>query len=315
METYSTVGLPTSVNGRMAAWDALYATQMSRVGFRPDDYEQFDAELKIARLGPVKLARLSVGYCSVERTQQHIVRTGPRAYNFLLQAKGASIFDHCGHQAHLEEGDFVLCDTGLPHHWQTKDQSTTIMIRVNQEVLREYLPTPEQFCGQRLGRAVGFTDTVGAMVQSLTQQVRSGGCATHEARIARYLLEMISLSYTLGFQDETKGSAILWQRRNEVVRYIEDNLRDPELSPASIAAGMRIAPRYIRTIFSVSGERIGAYILRRRLEECAHQIDNPGWKSHSLTEIAFSWGFNSAAHFSRSFHEKYGMSPRAYRRR
>ena len=59
---------------------------------------------------------------------------------------------------------------------------------------------------------------------------------------------------------------------------------------------------------------MSAYILRRRPEECARQMCNPAWHAHTLTEIAFSWGFNSAAHFTRTFHEKYGMAPREYRR-
>lgn len=59
---------------------------------------------------------------------------------------------------------------------------------------------------------------------------------------------------------------------------------------------------------------MSAYILRRRLEECARQIGNPAWNAHTLTEIAFSWGFNSAAHFTRTFRERYGLAPREYRR-
>lgn len=314
METFSTAGLPTAAGGRAAAWNAIYATQMSRCGFLPADQRQFDAELRIDQLGPVKLARLSVENCSVERSQSDIARHPPRLYNFLLQAIGTSTFYHCGHESPLSEGDFVLCDTGLPHYWRTAGASTTIMVRVERDVLREYLPTPEQFCGLHLGRAVGLTSTAGAMVRSLTEQVGSGGCAGFEGRIARYLLEMISMSYTVGFEGESKGSAVLWRRHNDIVRYIEDHLRDSELSPASIAAGLRLTPRYLRTIFSISGERVSAYILRRRLEECARQMRNPAWHGHTLTEIAFSWGFNSAAYFTRSFHEQYGVAPREYRR-
>ena len=75
-----------------------------------------------------------------------------------------------------------------------------------------------------------------------------------------------------------------------------------------------MSPRYIRTVFSTGGEKISSFILRRRLEECARQIRSPAWAAHTLTEIAFSWGFNSAAHFTRTFHEKFGVAPREYRR-
>jgi AraC-like DNA-binding protein len=312
MELLTTRGLPEV--GKAAAWGEIYATRMSQCEFTPGDKNRFDAELRIGQLGPVKLARLTVGKCSVERKQSHIARNAPRLYNFLLQAEGVSTFYHCGKQSELEEGDFVLCDTGLPHYFMTAGHSVTVMVRVAGEVLRSYLPTPEQFCGQHLGRAAGVTGTVAAMVREL-----SGGCATGldsacDERVARYLLEMISMSYTIGARPAEDASAVAWQRRKDVIEYIEAHLRDPELSPASISAGLRVSPRYLRTVFAPGGEKMSAYILRRRLEECARQMCSPGWSAHTLTEIAFSWGFNSAAHFTRTFHEKYGMAPREYRR-
>lgn len=312
MERYSTIGLPAL--GRTAAWSALYASHMSRVGFTPGDHSSFDAELRIGSLGPVKIAKLSVDGCSVERSRNDIRNKASRLYSFLFQASGNSTFHQCGNEAPLSEGDFVLCYTGLPHYWLTKDPSVTIMVRVEPEVLREYLPTPEQFCGLHLGRAVGLAGTVSAMVKSLTDQVEMGGCPGYEDRIARHLLELISTSYTIGFENVSKGSASLWRRRNDIVRHIEDHLRDPGLTPASVAAGLRMSPRYMRTVFSISGEHVSAYILRRRLEECARRMRSRAWKAHTLTEIAFSWGFNSAAHFTRSFHAQFGVPPRDYRR-
>jgi len=311
MELLTTRGLPEV--GRAAAWGEIYASRMSQCEFTPGDKDRFDAELRIGQLGPVKLARLTVDKCSVERKQSHIVRSSPRLYNFLLQAEGASTFYHCGKEAQLQAGDFVLCDTGLPHYFLTHDHSVTVMVRVAGEVLRSYLPTPEQFCGQQLGRASGLTGTVAAMVRELSSGIGAGLEAGCEDRVARYLLEMISMSYTMGATPVEDASAIAWQRRKDVIQYIEDNLRDPELSPASISAGLRVSPRYLRTVFAPGGEKMSAYILRRRLEECARQMANPAWHAHTLTEIAFSWGFNSAAHFTRTFHEKYGLAPREYR--
>jgi AraC-like DNA-binding protein len=34
----------------------------------------------------------------------------------------------------------------------------------------------------------------------------------------------------------------------------------------------------------------------------------------SITQIAYRWGFNDAAHFSRSFREAYNTSPRNVRK-
>ncbi len=313
MELLTTLGLPAV--GRAAAWGEIYATRMSQCEFTPADKETFDAELRIGKLGPVKLAQLTVNRCSVERKPIHIARNSPRLYNFLLQAEGASTFYHCGKESRLVEGDFVLCDTGLPHYFKTNDHSVTAMVRVPGEILRTYLPTPEQFCGEHLGRATGLTGTVAAMVRELSSSgIDSQLDSAYEDRVARYLLEMISMSYTLKVGAGEDASAIAWQRHKDVIQYIEANLRDPELSPSSISAGLRVSPRYLRTVFAQGGEKMSAYILRRRLEECARQMSNPAWNGHTLIEIAFSWGFNSAAHFTRTFHQKYGKAPREFRR-
>src|SRR5690606_33843816 len=75
MELLTTHGLPRV--GRAAAWGEIYATRMSQCEFTPGDQDDFDAELRIGQLGPVKLARLSLDRCSVERKQSHIKPNAP----------------------------------------------------------------------------------------------------------------------------------------------------------------------------------------------------------------------------------------------
>jgi AraC-like DNA-binding protein len=312
MERVSTARLPAA--GKVVAWNAIYSSHMSAVEFNPADHNKFDAELSVEQLGPIRLARLSVGRCSVERRKTHIMRDSLRRYTLLLQSRGRSTFYHCGNEARLTEGDFVLSNLALPHLFDTKHPSVTIMLRMTPDVLREYLPTPEQFCGLHLGRTVGLASTAAAVVQNLCDNVSAGVRSGYETRVARYLLEMISMSYVAAYEPNLKGSAVQWQRRNRIIRYIEDNLRDPALSVTSIAEGLGMSPRYVRNIFSMSGEKVLAYVLRRRLEECARQMHDRAWDGHTLTEIAYSWGFNSAAHFTRTFREHFGAAPREYRR-
>ena len=311
MERFSTDGLRAA--GRVAAWNDLYSSRMSRVEFTPGDQAQFDAELSIGQLGPVKLAKLSVDSCSIERSRRHLAQS-PRLYSFLLQAKGSSVFCHYGREACLAEGDFVLCDTGMPHYFRTENPSVTIMVRVMPDVLREYLPNLDQFCGVHLGRAVGVTNTAAAMVQSLSERADFGSCPDYEGRVARNLLEMLSISYTIGFDCRASASVTIGRRRNDVIRYIEDRLSDPALTVESVANGVHVSPRYLRAIFAGSEENLSTYIRRRRLEECARKMRDPAWRGHTMMKIALSYGFNSAAHFSRSFREQFGVSPREHRR-
>ena len=102
-------------------------------------------------------------------------------------------------------------------------------------------------------------------------------------------------------------------RRIQIRRHVEAHLRDPELSARSVAAAFGISPRYLHIIFSTGDETVSNVILRRRLEECAKQLRDPLWSRRTITEIAFSWGFNNATHFARVFRDKYDASPRDYR--
>jgi AraC-like DNA-binding protein len=188
------------------------------------------------------------------------------------------------------------------------------MLRVPSDVLRSYLPSPEQFCGRRLSASEGLTGAAAAMVATLCKRVELGFDPDYENRVARHVLDVMATTYTMAFDQFASGSAVVSGRHARVKRYIEENLRDPGLSPCSIAAGLKMSSRYLRMIFSISNETISAYILRRRLEECAKQIRDPSWRGHTITEIAFGWGFNSAAHFARSFRERYDIAPRDYRR-
>jgi AraC family transcriptional activator of tynA and feaB len=311
-ETYSTSGLPH--RARAAAWNEVYSRKLAHVDFVPANQDGFNAELRLSTLGPIGFARMTSDRTSIARTTRHIGRTSGRLYSFMLQSRGSGVFAHCGHEAILHEGDFTLCDSTAPHSYLIEDASEVVMLRVPADVLRTYLPSPEQFCGRRLSASEGLTGTAAAMVGSLCRQVEMGFDPDYENRVARHLLDVMATAYSMGFDRLPSGSAVVSGRHARVKRYIEENLRDPALSPCTIAAGLKMSSRYLRMIFSISNETISAYILRRRLEESAKQIRDPNWRGHTITEIAFGWGFNSAAHFARSFRERYGIAPRDYRR-
>ena len=312
MESFSSDTLPAAT--RATDWNQIYSQQLNRVDFTPADRHDFTARLSMGRLGPLQFVRMSANRSHIERTRRHIRPSAPRLYSYLLQLQGSSIFEHWGREAQLSAGDFVLCDSAAPHSFTIGDNSTVIMLRVDAQMMREHLPTPEQYCGLRLQADVGLARTMSAMVEKLNMQIEAGFNSTYDARIARHLLEMLSMTYAMGFEREQTVSAIVRGRQAEIVRYVEEHLRDPDLSPSQVSSALRISPRYLRTVFARSGEKVSTYIMRRRLEECAKQIRNPSWSGHTLTEIAFAWGFNSSAHFTRAFHDHFGTTPREYRR-
>ena len=62
-----------------------------------------------------------------------------------------------------------------------------------------------------------------------------------------------------------------------------------------------------------SGAPAAEYKSHRRLSHCAASLRDPSQAHRSITDICFSYGFNSTSHFSRLFKERFGIAPRDYR--
>jgi AraC family transcriptional regulator, positive regulator of tynA and feaB len=267
----------------------------------------------LANLGPIRLVRISCGRDSIQQTTGAMSPAAPQ-YAFVLQARGTGQLLHYGHQETLHEGDLLLCDLTAPRCYQTAQRAELVMLHVPADILTEHLPSPELFCGLRLGAAQGLAHPVTALVLSLCTRLDTGLAVDFQDRVARHLLDMIATCYAIAFDSlSMASSSILNGRHARIKLLIEQNLRDPELSPSSIAEQVKVSSRYLRMIFAAGSETASAYILRRRLEECARQLSDPRWRGHSTTKIAFAWGFNSAPHFTRSFHGRFGVSPRRFR--
>jgi AraC family transcriptional regulator, positive regulator of tynA and feaB len=100
---------------------------------------------------------------------------------------------------------------------------------------------------------------------------------------------------------------------SRIVRHIESRLAEADLGPHSIASAMGISVRHVHRIFSRRGSSVADWIRLQRLSHCRSDLLDSRQRQRSITEIAFSWGFNDSAHFSRSFKEQFGECPRDFR--
>ena len=67
-------------------------------------------------------------------------------------------------------------------------------------------------------------------------------------------------------------------------------------------------------LFEDSGEPLMKRVWSHRLEHCRADLASPALRARSIGEIAYYWGFNDVAHFSRAFKQRHGVSPRDFRR-
>ncbi len=61
--------------------------------------------------------------------------------------------------------------------------------------------------------------------------------------------------------------------------------------------------------FADEGLSITEFIWIERLDQCRRELEEAAPPGRTITEVAFSWGFNSSSHFSRLFKKRFGAPP------
>lgn len=311
MQTYSTLGLPSS--SKLSHWHSVTAEVFTPSDIRPNNSADFDAELRCASFGRLRLAAATSRAATVTRSRKQASKSEEHRFFLRVQLAGRLLIRQDGREAILEEGDIVLSDSTLPYTLTYDDACSTLVLIITQKDLKRHLPVPEEMLGVKLSGRKGLSRTTSLMLRSVWEQADDGMLPEIGSRIADSLLDVFASACA-----ETKGmvvadAASAGARRIQIKRYIEANLRDPNLNVRSAAAAFGISPRYLHMLFGGENETISSYILRRRLEECAKQFCDLMWRRRTITEIAFGWGFNNATHFARVFRDQYGTSPRDYR--
>lgn len=97
-----------------------------------------------------------------------------------------------------------------------------------------------------------------------------------------------------------------------IKNYIESNIRNPALNPSMIAQAFSISTRYVHDLFKAEGMTVSHYILDTRLEKCRRNLVRVHREKKKVIDIAFKWGFNDAAYFSKVFKKRYGVAPSKY---
>jgi AraC-like DNA-binding protein len=99
----------------------------------------------------------------------------------------------------------------------------------------------------------------------------------------------------------------------ELRDYALAHLGDPGLSPEAVALACYVSVRQLHRVFAREGLTFGGWVREQRLRRCRDELADPRLSHLTAAEIAARWGFRSAAHFSRAFRARYGVTPASRR--
>lgn len=307
LESVSTAGLEP--RKRLDFWNAAVSTNVVEAAADPLDRTGFCGLLERCDVDTIRLAQIS--------SVPSVVNCAPTHDGHVLlqlMVSGAVVCRSGGVERQVRPGDFWLRDVSHRCEFSFCEPIKMLALRIPQVRLRQFLAFPEAVAPVIVTADTTSGALVSRFLRDLWASCQHSEFASVAPRFVDIALQMIASSYTSIAAAEVNGSCLVTRHRVRIQRHIEDHLRDPDLTPTTIARSLGLAPGYLHRVFSSRGETVGHYILRRRLQECHRALADRMQAHRSITTVAFSYGFNSLPHFCRKFREVYGLTPRDFQR-
>lgn len=229
----------------------------------------------------------------------------------------------------LSPGTAVLIRAGVPYVWRV---SSMDFYSVNFDFTGEYSSVTQTFhpihesvfpegklleCGDlddepllNSHLVVHRAEAISDLLRRMTTEYHIGGAYCREflsASIKSVIYTLLRLSVE---SEASRDTSISSDSVRMIVEYIEHHISE-NLSNVEIASKFHFNPSYLGRVFKrCTGTAMHEFILSLRLNlaaEALRSTDRP------VSDISSSFGFSTPQHFSKSFKERFGISPRGYR--
>ena len=299
---------------RAAFWlDVICATYVQLDCDQPNAQPLY-GDISFNRLGMLDFTHLRSNAPRVSRTESKIRQGGEDCLLVQLQRKGRCVVQQDGRMAVLEPGDFTLYDSVRPYELQFGVMEHDVfVIRLPRAQLMQHVSNIEELTATR----VPGEDAAGRLLLAMVETLRSG-VDRLQPNSALAVADAITNVVAAGLRglpqaNQVKTSNLRAYHLARIRAYVQDHLRDPELSVHSVAQALKLSPDHLSRLFRSEPMSLSRWIWKQRLDACRRDLCDPRRREQGISDIAFTWGFNTAAHFSRSFREEYGVAPREWR--
>jgi AraC-like DNA-binding protein len=290
---------------RLGFWNHAVSDAVRDVSAEPFDSGTFSGSLARLELNDAQFIEICGDPSRVTRPS---CTSSQQPFVLEMLLSGAFTCRADGIDYNFRPGDFWFIP---PTKCVMRIQSRTriLSIRILRTSLAACIAVPERITGRVVSGEAGAGAIASDYVQRLWREIRSGHLQERTEVFAGIATKLVASALAGIPGAEIDGTTTATRHAYRIRAFIEQHLREPELTPAMVAASLRMTQSYLHRRFAIHGETVSQFILRRRLEECHHEIENSIDLSRTLTDIAMRQGFNSLSHFCRAFRERYDMTP------
>ncbi len=275
--------------------------------------DDIQGHIAVEDLSSLQLSRVTASPQRVTRTPALVGRASEDFFLVSIQTEGAGRVLQDGRAADLAPGDFALYDSTRPYTLQFEQPFQQYVLRLPGPTLRTALRDTHRLTASTVSGQRGAGHLMINMIRTLAADIDTlapESAAAVAESITQILIAGLS---ALPLARQQPLSHLRAYHREQIKACVRANLRQPGFGVADAAARLRLSPSTLHRAWAGEACALGEWIWAQRLDAARRDLCDPGMGARSVSEIAFGWGFNDAAHFSRAFRTRFACSPRQMR--
>jgi len=308
----STATVPT--RERLDYWMETVGSLYCHLECDPPENETIFGDIQFSRIGELHFTQLRSNGRRVWRTPARIRADNEDHCLVIIQRQGNAVVRQDGREALVRPGDFVLNDCTRPYELLFDEAGHEVcVLRLARAQLETHVGNLEELTATTVRREEAPGQLLLSMVDTLQRDVER----LHPSS-ALGVSEGIASIIAAGLRglpgaNVRKPSSLAAYHLSRIKAHVQQHLRDPALSVASVVAAVNLSPDHVCRLFRSEPVSLSRLIWQQRLDACRRELADTRSAARSISDIAFSWGFNDAAHFSHTFRKHVGVSAREWR--
>jgi AraC-like DNA-binding protein len=273
--------------------------------------EGFTAQWRSRGLGPLCFVQMGA-------SAQHVIHANHLARSSQVEATFQLVYSRRGafktrtgrKNFVVQPGEFVLLDNSRFYQMDLDDYHEAIDLVMPQNWLEHWLPDPLPLLDRPISVRHGWGTPLGSLLDTMADHL--DGTTFSRRLMAGQLGSLLSL---LTDSDTPLAGRHRSRLTRRILRVIEQNYTDPELTLDIVANEFGISKRYVHALLAEQGTSFVQALNSVRIEHAAELLKDPRLGALQVSEIAWQCGFVDAGYFARLFRRRFDVGPRSWRAR